>query len=223
MPRHAIAVAGGNRDNGARRQAQSRQLSGDFSFDLPELAGIERHAIHLVDDDHHLAHAEEVQEIAVATGLVAHALGRVDEQHGGIGLRRSRDHVAEELGMSGRVDQDDIARRGAQPDLTGVDGDALIALGLQGVEQERPLERHAAARAHGLERVELAVRKAFHFVQQAADQGRFAVIDMADDDDAHQGARASGRDRVELTGYLDVHGNFFFLALGGIRADHAHR
>jgi hypothetical protein len=46
---------------------------------------------------------------------------------------------------------------------------------------------------------------------------------MADDDDAHQGARASGRDRVELTGYLDVHGNFFFLALGGIRADHAHR
>ena len=125
--------------------------------------------------------------------------------------------------MSGRVDQDDIARRGAQPDLTGVDGDALIALGLQGVEQERPLERHAAARAHGLERVELAVRKAFHFVQQAADQGRFAVIDMADDDDAHQGARASGRDRVELTGYLDVHGNFFFLALGGIRADHAHR
>src|SRR6476619_2201474 len=45
---------------------------------------------------------------------------------------------------------------------------------------------------------------------------------MADDDDAHQGARASGRDRVELTGYLDVHGNFF-LALGGLRAHHAHR
>ena len=96
---------------------------------------------------------------------------------------------------------------GAKPDLAGVDGDALVALGLQRVEQERPLERHAAARADGLERVELAVRKASRFVQQAADQGRFAVIDMADDDDAHQGARAGGRDRAELTGDLDVHGN----------------
>jgi hypothetical protein len=29
-------------------------------------------------------------------------------------------------------------------------------------------------------------------MQQAADQGRFAVIDIADDDDTHQGARAAG-------------------------------
>jgi hypothetical protein len=43
--------------------------------------------------------------------------------------------------MSRRVDQNDITRRGAQPNLAGVDGDALIALGLQGIEQERPFER----------------------------------------------------------------------------------
>ena len=197
-------------------------MSGDFGFYLPELAGIEAHAIHLVDDDHHLPHAEEVQEIAVAAGLVAHALRRVHHEHGGIGLRRASDHVAEKLGMSRRVDQNDITRRGAQPNLAGVDGDALIALGLQGIEQERPFEWHAAAGAHGLECVELAVRKTVRFVQQAADQGRLAVIDMADDHNAHQGARGSGGDGVEWTGYLDVHGSFFSV-IGGRMAHHGHK
>jgi hypothetical protein len=123
--------------------------------------------------------------------------------------------------MSGRVDQDDITRGGAQPNLAGVDGDALIALGLQSVEQERPFERHAAAGAHGLERVELAVRKTVRFVQQAADQGRLAVIDMADDDNAHQGAGDGGGDGAEWTGYLDVHG--IFSVIGGSMALHGHK
>jgi hypothetical protein len=77
-----------------------------------------------------------MQDIAVPAGLVAHPLGGVDDQHGGIGLRRAGDHVAEKLGVSRRVDQDDVACGGAQPNLAGIDGDALIALGLQGIEQE---------------------------------------------------------------------------------------
>ena len=202
-------------------EAEPRQVRGDFSLDFPELVRIEADAIHLVDDHHYLPHAEQVEQIAVATGLVAHALGRVDDQHRGIGLGRTGDHVAQKLGMSRRVDQDDIARLRAQPDLTGVDGDALITLGLQGIEQEGPFERHAAAGAHRLEGVELAVRKAVRFMQQAADQGRLAVIHMADDDDPHQRARVRGRHGVELTGYLNVHG--FFLVFGGVRAERGHR
>ena len=74
--------------------------------------------------------------------------------------------------------------RGAEADLRGVDGDALVALGLQRIEQERPFERHAAPRADGFEHFQLAFGQAAGFVQQATDQGRFAMIDMADDDDA---------------------------------------
>jgi len=38
--------------------------------------------------------------------------------------------------VAGRVDQHDVARSRAEADLRGVDGDTLVALGLQRVEQE---------------------------------------------------------------------------------------
>ena len=157
--------------------------------DLAEAARVVADAVHLVDDDGDLPDAEQMQQIAVPARLLAHALGGVDDQQRGIGLRGAGDHVAQEFGVAGRVDQHEVARRRAEADLAGVDGDALVALGLQRVEQERPLERHAAPRADGLELLELAVGQAAGLVQQPADQGRLAVIDMADDDDAHQRAR----------------------------------
>src|SRR5262249_33153515 len=100
----------------------------------------------------------------------------------------------------------DVARGGAEADLAGVDGDALVALALQRVEQKRPFEPHAAPRAHLAELVELAVRQAAGLGQQAADQRRFAVVDMADDDDAHQrpgengGIGDGGRDGTDVHG-----------------------
>ena len=86
--------------------------------------------------------------------------------------------------MAGRVDQDHVARAGAEADLRGVDGDALVALSLQRVQQERPFERHAAPCADGFEHFQLAIGQAAGLVQQPSDQRRFAVVDMADDDDA---------------------------------------
>ena len=93
--------------------------------------------------------------------------------------------------MARRVDQHDVARAGAETDLRGVDGDALVTLGLQRVEQERPFERHAAPRADGFQHFQLALGQAAGFVQQASDQGGFAVIDMADDDDANLRSRGA--------------------------------
>ena len=96
----------------------------------------------------------------------------------GVGLRGSGEHVAQELGVPGRVDEHNVALGCAQPDLAGVDGDALVALGLQRIEQKRPLERHAAARAHRLEGLELSVGQAARLVQQRlllqCTRGRFA-------------------------------------------------
>ena len=114
-------------------------------------------------------------------------------QQRGIGLRRAGDHVAQELGVARRVDQDDVARRGAEADLAGVERDALVALGLQRVEQERPFERHAAPLADRLQRIDLAVRQAAGLVQQPSDQRRLAMIDVTDDHDADQ--RAAGLSR----------------------------
>ena len=92
--------------------------------------------------------------------------------------------------MAGRVDDDVVAARGAEPDLRGVDGDALVALGLERVHQEGPFERHAAPLADRLDGLELALGQRAGVVEQAADQGRFAVIDVADDDDLEACGRA---------------------------------
>ena len=190
----AVAIARGNRNDRRRRDAETDEMRRNLVADLLETRGREIDAVHLVDDDGDLLDAEQMQEIAVAAGLVAYAFERVDDQHRAIGLRGAGDHVAQELGVAGRVDQHDVARSGAEADLRGVDGDALVALGLQCIEQERPFERHAAPCAHGFQHFELALGQAAGLVQKAADQGRLAVIDMADDDDAHlRPCRAVGR------------------------------
>ena len=171
-------------------------MRGNLVADLVEARRAEIDPVHLVDDDGDLFDAEQMQQIAVPPGLVAHAFQRVDDQHRAVGLRGAGDHVAQEFGVAGRVDQHDVARAGAEADLRGVDGDALVALGLQRVEQERPFERHAAPRADGFQHFELALGQAAGLVQQAPDQRRLAVIDMADDDDADLRARgAVGRRR----------------------------
>src|SRR6185312_12589265 len=210
----AVAVARGNRNDCGRRYAKAGQVRGNLVADFPESVSAEIDAVHLVDDNRDLPDPEQVQQIAVTSGLVAHAFQRVDDQHRAVRLRGAGDHVAQKFGVTGRVDQHDVARAGAEADLRGVDGDALVALGLQRIEQERPFERHAAPRADRLQHLQLAFGQAAGLVQQASDQGGFTVVDMADDDDAdlrsrravwhRRGAVRRGRDAC---GEDHVHGN----------------
>ena len=86
-------------------------MRGNLVADRLESLGAEIHAVHLVDDDGDLLDAEQMQQIAVPPGLVAHAFQRVDDQHRAVGLRRAGDHVAQKFRMAGRVDQHDVARR----------------------------------------------------------------------------------------------------------------
>ena len=180
----------------------------------PEAFRAEIDAVHLVDDDSDLLDAEQMQQIAVPPRLVAHAFQRVDDQHRAVGLCRAGDHVAQEFGVARRVDQHDVARPRAEADLRGVDGDALIALGLQRVQQERPFERHAAPGADRFQHFKFAVGQAAGLVQQPPDQRRLAVIDVADDDDADLGARrAVGRRRAAFDarlGTMHIHGSARF-------------
>src|SRR5471032_1456326 len=96
--------------------------------------------------------------------------------------------------MARRVDDDVVTKLAAEPDLRCVDGDALVAFRLKGIHEEGPFEWHAAAFAHGLDGVELAVGQRAGVVEQAPHQCRLAVIDMADNDDAQRlGPRCRGR------------------------------
>jgi hypothetical protein len=125
--------------------------------------------------------------------LLLHAVAGVDQHNRGLGAGGAGDHVLDELAVTRRVDDGVIALWRLEPDLRGVDGDTLVAFRLEGIHQERPFERHAAPLAHRLDLLQLAVRQRAGVVEQAAHQRRLAMVDMADDHDAHQVAFGAHR------------------------------
>ena len=72
---------------------------------------------------------------------------------------------------------------GAELNLGGVDGDALITLGLQGVQQKGPFERHAALDADLFHILKLAFGQGPGFIENTAHQGGLAMVHVTDDDD----------------------------------------
>ena len=118
----------------------------------------------------------------MAPRLFLHAFGRINDDERGVGARRAGHHVLDELLMAGCVDDHVFALLGAEPDLRRVDGDVLIALGLQAVHHVGPLERHPAPLRDRHELFVLALGQGSGVVEQAADKRRFAVIDVSDDD-----------------------------------------
>src|SRR5262245_36683389 len=112
-------------------------------------------------------------------GVLADALRGVDDQERGLGVRRPGDHVAEELDVPGRVQDDVIPRGGLEEDPGRVDGDALSLLVLEGVKQERILEwlgRPPTELADGLK---LPLRQGAGIRQQPSDYRAFPVVDVA--------------------------------------------
>src|SRR5262245_14196921 len=53
----------------------------------------------------------------------SHTFRCVDHQQGAIGLRRTGDHAAHKFGVTGGVNQYDVARGGAKTDLAGIERD----------------------------------------------------------------------------------------------------
>lgn len=82
-----------------------------------------------------MADAQLVDEIGVAPRLSQHTFARVDQDHGQIGGRSAGDHVAGVLLVAGRVRDDELALLGCEEAVGHVDGDALLALGGETVDQ----------------------------------------------------------------------------------------
>ena len=76
----------------------------------------------------------------MAARLGQHALARIDQDDGEIGIGRAGRHVAGVLLMARRVGDDEFALVGGEEAIGDVDGDALLALGLQPVDQQREID-----------------------------------------------------------------------------------
>ena len=143
--RDVVAVLGGDGDEELGLDADGLEPGAVFGLDLVEAACAVVRQVHLVDEHGDLADAQQVQQVAVAAGVLLDAFVGVDQQQRGFGVGGAGDHVLEELLVAGRVDDDVLAFGRLEPDLRGVDGDVLVALGLEGVHEVGPLEGHAAA------------------------------------------------------------------------------
>ena len=82
----------------------------------------------------------QMGEIAVAPGLGQHPLARVDQDHGEVGGRGAGDHVAGVLLVARGVGDDELALLGREEAIGHIDGDALLALGGEAVDQQREVD-----------------------------------------------------------------------------------
>ena len=145
--------------------------------------------IHLVDGQDDIANADEVGEVAMPSRLRQNALARVDQDDGEVRGRGAGDHVAGILLVAGRVGDDELALFRREEAVGDIDGDALLALGGEAVDEQRKVDvlaLRADSLAVALESRELILEDHLRVIQQPADQRRFAVIDAAAGDEAQQ-------------------------------------
>ncbi len=193
--RHVVAVARGDRNRRdlleAERGGEVRKL-GD---DLLERRLVETDQVDLVDGKHRVADAEQAGDDGVAPCLRQQALARIHQQHGELGVGGAGRHVAGVLLVAGRVGDDEGAARRREIAIGDVDGDALLALGLEAVEQQREIDLLAGGAVLArvaFERAQLIVEDEVLLVEQPADQRRLAVVHGA------AGQEAQRRPRVGL-------------------------
>jgi hypothetical protein len=102
--------------------------------------------------------------------------------------------VAGVLLVPGRIGDQEGAPGGGEEAVGDVDGDALLALGLEAVEQQREIDVGGAAILSRVphQRRHLVVEDLLRLVEQPADQGRLAVVDRAAGEKAQAAAVRAG-------------------------------
>ena len=147
------------------------------------------HQVHLVHRQDDVANAQQADQIGVAAGLCQHPSTRVDQDDSGVGRRGAGDHVAGVLLVTRRIGDDELALFGREEAISDIDGDALLPLCGQTIDQQgevdvSPLRAHAAAVR--LQRRHLILEDHLGVVQQPSDQGGLAVVYAAAGDEAQQ-------------------------------------
>ena len=126
----------------------------------------------------------------MAPGLRQHALARVDQDHRQVRGRGAGDHVARVLLVAGGVGDDELAPLGGEEAVGDVDGDALLALGRQAVDQQGEVDVAAlrARPASSRPRAPPAGRRRASCESYSSRpiSVRLAVVDAAAGDEAQQ-------------------------------------
>ena len=84
--------------------------------------------------------AEQRDDRRMAMRLRQQPLARIDKQNGEIGIRSARRHVAGILLMAWRVGDDEGALRRREIAVGDIDGDALLALRFEPIDQQREID-----------------------------------------------------------------------------------
>ena len=136
------------------------------------------------DREHHPAHPEHGGDAAVPRRLGQDALLCVHEHHREVGAGGAGRHVARVLLVAGNVRDEERPPGGLEAPVGDVDGDALLAFGLQAVHEERQvgIAPLGAVAARGpLDRRELVLEDRSALVEQPADQRALPVVHAAAD------------------------------------------
>ena len=177
----------GQRDADDVLDPQLRRVRAIVARDAFERVAVVADAVELVHCQQHVAHAEQGRDRGMAEGLRKQPLGRINEHDRQVRDRGSGSHVARVLDVPRTVGDQIAAAPGLQVSPGHVDGDALLALGVQAIEQQRVVGFPAAGAVAGAgarPRRALVVGYAPGVVQQAPDQGALAVVHAAAGDDA---------------------------------------
>src|SRR5699024_801006 len=122
-----------------------------------------------VDCEDHRAHAQQGRYGQVAAGLLDDAVAGVDKQNYNLGGGDAGDGVAGVLHVAWGISQDEGALVGGEVAVGNVDGDALLTLGAQAVDEEGQVEAFEATVGGGaLYGSQLISKNRLGVVQEAA-------------------------------------------------------
>ena len=121
----------------------------------------------------------------MAPALLARAFVGRNYHDRGLGAGCACYHVFEEFFVARRVDHHILARPGSEMNLGCVDRDVLLLFFSECVEDKRVLELPSLRLTTGSERFDFSFRQRIRPFQDPANQSRFPVIDMADENNLH--------------------------------------
>ena len=186
---HVVAIERRERDAHHVADAQRSDKAHVLVDDRVEHLPVEVHEIHLIDRQDHMMDAEEGYQVSMPPRLGDDARSGVDQDDRQVGRRAAGDHVAGILLVPGGVGDDELAVVGREIAIGHVDGDALLALGFQAIEQKGVIDvvaRVAHPLAVALQGVQLVLINLLAIEKKSANQGRLAVIDGASREETEQ-------------------------------------
>ncbi len=162
--------------------------------------------VHLVDGDDHAAHAHQGDHREVAEGLGTHTACRIDEENGDLRIGSGHRHIPRVLLVAGSIRDDDATTTGEIHVAVGhIDGDALLALGLEAVGEQGEVNlanrNHRAAATRAPRIVELVLGDGARLGQKTTDERRLAVIHRTTRDKTDDGCDVDAGGSFEQSGH----------------------